>query len=302
MYYYKVLVWVFRRIISVIFSCNFSTCVTGEPFGEAEQEPPVLSERFRISRLHTLWKTINLLANSGVTNCILQSPWEANSHSASQTFSLVWNPEFFTVFTRARYWPPSWARCIQSATSHPISLRSIRIWTILPGYCGTFRNKLVFTLWGVKPSPKPHAGGAPVSAVRVCLFSRGKNLVRRMQAHTKPSEMSHCQSVTRGVWLYHSSLIVIVCSVKSNSHKPKTFIHVMKVMPKLMSTSKGVVIPLPFILSALFCINNIYWGWQNRALRRIFGSKRDEVAGGWRRLHNEELRNLYASPNIVKGE
>jgi hypothetical protein len=34
-------------------------------------------------------------------------------------------------------------------------------------------------------------------------------------------------------------------------------------------------------------------------LRRIFGSKREEVAGGWRRLHNEELHNLYASPNFV---
>jgi hypothetical protein len=33
--------------------------------------------------------------------------------------------------------------------------------------------------------------------------------------------------------------------------------------------------------------------------RRIFGPKREEVAGGWRTLHNEELHNLYASPNII---
>jgi hypothetical protein len=33
-------------------------------------------------------------------------------------------------------------------------------------------------------------------------------------------------------------------------------------------------------------------------LRRIFGSGMEEVAGGWRRLHNDELHNLYASPNI----
>jgi hypothetical protein len=39
---------------------------------------------------------------------------------------------------------------------------------------------------------------------------------------------------------------------------------------------------------------------ENRVLRRIFGPKREEVAEGWRRLHNEELRNLYASPNIVR--
>jgi hypothetical protein len=35
-------------------------------------------------------------------------------------------------------------------------------------------------------------------------------------------------------------------------------------------------------------------------LRRIFGPKREEVAGGWRRLHSEELRNLYASPNVIR--
>jgi hypothetical protein len=37
-----------------------------------------------------------------------------------------------------------------------------------------------------------------------------------------------------------------------------------------------------------------------RVLRRVFGPKREEVAGGWRRMHNEELRNLYASPNIIR--
>jgi hypothetical protein len=40
--------------------------------------------------------------------------------------------------------------------------------------------------------------------------------------------------------------------------------------------------------------------FENRVLRRIFGPKRDEVAGGWRRLHNEELHNLCPSRNIVK--
>jgi hypothetical protein len=39
---------------------------------------------------------------------------------------------------------------------------------------------------------------------------------------------------------------------------------------------------------------------ENRVLRRIFGPKREEVAGGWRRLHDEDLHKLYASPNIVR--
>jgi hypothetical protein len=38
--------------------------------------------------------------------------------------------------------------------------------------------------------------------------------------------------------------------------------------------------------------------FENRVLRRIFGPKEEEVAGGWRRLHSKELRNLYASANI----
>jgi hypothetical protein len=39
--------------------------------------------------------------------------------------------------------------------------------------------------------------------------------------------------------------------------------------------------------------------FENRVLRGIFGPKRDEVTGKWRRLHNEELNDLYCSPNIV---
>jgi len=35
-------------------------------------------------------------------------------------------------------------------------------------------------------------------------------------------------------------------------------------------------------------------------LRRIFGPKREKVEGGWRRLHNEELHNLYASTNVIR--
>jgi hypothetical protein len=39
--------------------------------------------------------------------------------------------------------------------------------------------------------------------------------------------------------------------------------------------------------------------FENRALRSIFGPRREEVAGGWRRMPNEELQNLYTSPNII---
>jgi hypothetical protein len=40
--------------------------------------------------------------------------------------------------------------------------------------------------------------------------------------------------------------------------------------------------------------------FENRVLRRIFVPRRDEVTENWRKLHNEELHNLYSSPNIIR--
>jgi hypothetical protein len=40
--------------------------------------------------------------------------------------------------------------------------------------------------------------------------------------------------------------------------------------------------------------------FENRVLRRIFGPMRDEVKGGWRKLHNDDLRDSYSSPRIIR--
>jgi hypothetical protein len=40
--------------------------------------------------------------------------------------------------------------------------------------------------------------------------------------------------------------------------------------------------------------------FDKRVLRRIFGPERDEMIGGWIKLHNEELHNLYSSPSIIR--
>jgi hypothetical protein len=40
--------------------------------------------------------------------------------------------------------------------------------------------------------------------------------------------------------------------------------------------------------------------FENRVLRRLFGPRRKEVVGGWRRGHNEEFHDLYTSPNIIR--
>jgi hypothetical protein len=41
-------------------------------------------------------------------------------------------------------------------------------------------------------------------------------------------------------------------------------------------------------------------GSENRVLRRVLGPKRDEVKGEWRKLYNEELRDLFSSPSIIR--
>jgi hypothetical protein len=54
--------------------------------------------------------------------------------------------------------------------------------------------------------------------------------------------------------------------------------------------------------SVLTKATDIYHGlsvFENRVLRRIFGPKRDEVTGGWRKLHNEELSDLSTLPSVI---
>jgi hypothetical protein len=40
--------------------------------------------------------------------------------------------------------------------------------------------------------------------------------------------------------------------------------------------------------------------FENRVLKKIFGPKRDDVTGGWRKQHNEKLRDLYSSPSMIR--
>jgi hypothetical protein len=40
--------------------------------------------------------------------------------------------------------------------------------------------------------------------------------------------------------------------------------------------------------------------FENRVLKKVFGPKKEEVAGGWRKIHHEKLRNLYTSPNGIR--
>jgi hypothetical protein len=79
---------------------------------------------------------------------------------------------------------------------------------------------------------------------------------------------------------------------------------------RLLSRNVKVKIYKPIILSVVLygceTWSLILWEehrlrvFENTVLRRIFGPKRDEVTGEWRKLHNEELHNLYSSPDIIR--
>jgi hypothetical protein len=88
----------------------------------------------------------------------------------------------------------------------------------------------------------------------------------------------------------------ITTSVRSSNHTKSTDVNL----------NRGKAIILPVVLygcetwSLTLREEHRLRVFENRVLRRIFGLKRDEVTGEWRKLHNEELRDLYSSPSLIR--
>jgi hypothetical protein len=67
---------------------------------------------------------------------------------------------------------------------------------------------------------------------------------------------------------------------------------------------KTMILPVILYGCEISCLTSRKWRrlrvFESGVLRRIFGPKRDEVTGEWRKLHSRELHNLYASPDIIR--
>ena len=94
--------------------------------------------------------------------------------------------------------------------------------------------------------------------------------------------------------------------VNSSAYLAKVFVELLMIfyfiVEELDCTIKVCELWVPSI--KIMC-NAFYWErrlrvFENRMLRRVFGPRRDEVTGEWRKLHNEELSDLYSLPNIVR--
>jgi hypothetical protein len=92
-------------------------------------------------------------------------------------------------------------------------------------------------------------------------------------------------------------LIFNVCCNKICAHKLLKLIYISKY-------SKTIILPVVLYGCETWFLTlreeHRLRVFENRVLRRIFGPKRNEVTGGWRKLHNEELHGLYSSPTIVR--
>jgi len=102
--------------------------------------------------------------------------------------------------------------------------------------------------------------------------------------------------------------------IKSRLKAGNAWYHAMQNLLSSSLLSKNIkikvyrIIILPVVLYGCETWSLTLWeehrlrAFENRALRRIFGPKRDEVTGEWRKLHNEEINDSYSSPNIVRGD
>jgi len=105
---------------------------------------------------------------------------------------------------------------------------------------------------------------------------------------TRPNRPGFFLGISQRMLCYHSAQNLLSSSLPSNNLKSKIY--------------RTIILPVVLYWCETWSLKLRVEGrlraFENRVLRRIFGPKRDEVTREWRKLHNDELNDLYSSPNI----
>ena len=201
-------------------------------------------------------------------------------------------------------WNDKRTSAVWSITDLTAFLRNLNVKSLISVYFGTWKSLLIFP---DKPNLQHEISDACLLGLRTSAPQNIDVNHRNMRLHyiTYIKWRFGTQNVVRRIF---TSVISSTSRLKSGnaSYNSVQKISSSSLLSKNFNIKIHRTIILPFVLygretwSLTLREERMMTVFENRVLRTTFGPKRDEVTGEWRKLHNEELNDLYCSPNIIR--